>query len=130
MLYWDLDRKLSIAMVTNNSLSPAIQQRVQRALVAFAEGRRGDVQRELQAPMPDMDVEPGTYRLRSGEPVEVLTKGTRVAVKRGGINYLAFRVGKGIRYVPGLDLYVSGAGPRGMHWLSLYEDLLAERSAA
>ncbi len=49
-----------------------------------------------------------------------------MAVNRGGINYLACRIGSGIRCVPGLDLYVAGAENGGLHWLSLYEDFTAE----
>ena len=66
MLYWDDERKLSLAMVTNNSLSAALQQRVQRALVATAEGRPADAERELSAPLPERPSVPGTYRFPTG----------------------------------------------------------------
>jgi CubicO group peptidase (beta-lactamase class C family) len=127
MLYWDRDRKISVAMVSNNSLSPELQQRLQRALVAFAERRNAAAQRELTAPLPDRPVDPGTYRLATGETVQIVTRNGRTAVNRGGVTYLAFLIGKGIRYVPGLDLYVSGAEKGGLHWLSLYEDAVAGR---
>jgi hypothetical protein len=127
MLYWDRDRRVSVAMVTNNSLSPGLQQRLQRALVAFAEQRNSDAQGELSKPLPDNLIKPGAYQLPTGERVEVVTRAKRVAVRRGGINYLAFPIGKGIRYVPGLDLYVAGATGDGLHWLSLYEDMAAQR---
>jgi len=127
MLYWDRDRRISVAMVTNNSLSPGLQQRLQRALVAFAEKRVSDAQGELSKPLPDNPIEPGAYQLPTGETVEVVTRAKRIAIRRGGINYLAFPIGKGIRYVPGLDLYVAGETGGGLHWLSLYEDLVAQR---
>jgi hypothetical protein len=111
-------------MVSNNSLAPALQQRLQRALVAFAEGRAAAARRELSEPLPDDPVLPGKYELPTGEAVSVVTKANRVAVSRGGVNYLAFPIGSGIRYVPGLDLYVAGARNGGLHWLSLYEDFL------
>jgi CubicO group peptidase (beta-lactamase class C family) len=126
MLYWDRARRTSVAMVTNNTLAPALQQRVQRALVAFAERDGAAAERELAKALPDNEVVPGAYRLPTGERVTVSTRGSRVAVNRGGIDYPAFRIGSGIRYVPGLDLYVSGAENGGLHWLSLYEDFTAE----
>lgn len=128
MLYWDGDRKISVAMVTNNTLAPSLQQRVQRALVAFAEQDGATARRELSKSLPDNAVVPGTYKLPTGEMVSVITRGNRVAVNRGGIDYLAFRIGAGIRYVPGLDLYVAGAENGGLHWLSLYEDFTALRA--
>ena len=124
MYYWDVDRRISVAMMTNNTLEPALQQRVQRALVAFAEGRAADGRRELAAPLPDLQVASGRYRLPSGESVAVTRAEERVgAIERGGISYPAYRIGAGIRYVPGLDVFVSGAPNGGMHWLSLYEDV-------
>ena len=130
MLYWDGDREVAVAMVSNNTLSPGLQQRLQRALVLWSEGRGSAAERELAMLLPDEPVVPGPYRLPSGERVAVITKGERVAVTRGGLNYLAFRVGAGIRYVPGLDLYVAGAKGGGLHWLSLYEDAVAAPVAA
>ena len=94
---------------------------LQGAVRAFDAARR-----ELSKSLPDNAVVPAAYKLPTGEMVTVLTRGNRVAVNRGGINYLAFRIGAGIRYVPGLDLYVSGAESGGLHWLSLYEDFTAE----
>lgn len=73
----------------------------------------------------DNPVMPGEYRFPTGETVSVVTKGNRVGVIRGGLTYLAFKIGAGIRYVPGLDVYVAGAGDGGLHWLSLYEEMVA-----
>ena len=56
--------------------------------------------------------------------MSVITKEKRVGVIRGGITYLAFPVGSGIRYVPGLDVYIAGGEDGSLHWLSLYEDLI------
>lgn len=124
MLFWDRERKLSIAMVSNNSVAPALQQRLQRALVSFAAGRPRDGERELQAELADTDVAPGAYALTSGDRVFVNRQGSGTWVERGGIRYRAYRIGKGIRYVPGLDAYVAGAGNGRLRWLSLYEDEL------
>ena len=126
MLYWDGSRNLSVAMVSNNTLSPTLQQRVQRALIAAAINADGNAQRELASPLPDMAVVPGSYTLPTGEIVKVIAKGERVGVIRGGITYLAFKVGRGIRYVPGLDVYVAGSDDGRLHWLSLYEDLTGQ----
>lgn len=124
MLYWDSRRQTSIAMVTNNALAPALQQRLQRALLAFTAGSPRRARAELQRRLPEMPVEPGSYILRGGERVSVATSEGRVSVIRGGIAYPAYPTGSGIRYIPGLDVYVAGAPGGRLHWLSLYEDMI------
>ena len=124
MLYWDADRRLSVAMVSNNTLAPGLQQRLQRALVAFAENRTTDAVDELRSELPDNPVQPGNYLLPSGEIVVVSTEENRMSVARRGIRYRAYRIGSGIRYVPGLDTYLAGAAGARLHWLNLYEDML------
>lgn len=128
MLYWDRERKVSVAIVTNNTVDPALHHRLQRALVSFAERSGADPGQELSKPLPDNPVVTGTYKFPTGEAVTVLAKGNRVGVIRGGITYPAIRVGSGIRYVPGLDVYVAGAEGGGLHWLSLYEDVVGIRT--
>jgi CubicO group peptidase (beta-lactamase class C family) len=125
MLYWDRKRQLAIAMVSNNSLAPELQQRLQRTIVAAAEGRRQAIRTELAAPLPNRDVHPGAYRLRSGERLVVNADGSTVSVIRSGLAYRAYRIGEGIRYLPGLDTYIAGRSDGGLHWLSLYEDGVA-----
>ena len=126
MLYWDADRRVSVAMVSNNTLAPALQQRLQRSLVAFTEGRGDDGRRELAAPLPDDDAAPGRYLLPNGGTVFVRTEENSVNVNHRGIDYRAYRIGAGIRYVPGLDVYLARAPAGGLHWLSLYEDFVGK----
>lgn len=124
MLYWDGERRISVAMVSNNTLAPSLQQRLQRALVAFAEGRESEGVVELRSELPDNPVQPGKYLLSNGETVVVSSEDKRVSVTRWGIDYRAYRIGAGIRYAPGLDTYLAGAADAGLHWLNLYEDLV------
>lgn len=124
MLYWDVGRRLSIAMVSNNSLSPAIQQPLQRALVAFAEGRPSSARRELASHKLQGEIAAGRYRLPRGELIVIDGQNNKMAVERAGLRYPAYPVGGGIRYVPGLDVYLTGQ-PGGLGWLGLYEDHLA-----
>jgi CubicO group peptidase (beta-lactamase class C family) len=127
MLYWNADRRISVAMVSNNTLAPSLQQRLQRALVAFAENRTTAGLDELRSELPDEPVHPGDYLLAKGEIVIVATEDNRVFVTRRGVRYRAYRIGAGIRYVPGLDTYVAGAANKGLHWLNLYEDMVGAR---
>ena len=125
--YWDSDRQISVAMTSNNTLAPVLHQRLARSLIAFAEGRTSDARRELEIPLRDVPAANGTYLLPTGEKVVVTRAEYRAgAIKRGGISYPAYRMGEGVRYVPGLDLYISGAPKGRMHLLSLYEDFIAE----
>lgn len=125
MLYWDSDRRISVSMVSNNMLAPALQQRLQRAIVAAASGQPTQVGREIAAVLPDRDVEPGAYVLPDGEQLLVTRTGNRVEVARHGLRYRAYRIGDRIRYIPGLDIYIAGGAGGGLHWLGLYEDFVA-----
>jgi CubicO group peptidase (beta-lactamase class C family) len=124
MLYWDRDRRLSVAMVSNNSLAPGLQQRLQRALVRFAEGRQAEAQRELAEPLGDVPIAAGRYGVM--EEVEVAAKSPPV-IRRGGLAYTAFPIGSGVHYAPGLDLYLAGASGGRIRLLGLYEDRLGTR---
>jgi CubicO group peptidase (beta-lactamase class C family) len=126
MLYWDADRKQSIAMVSNNAVEPGLQQRLQRAIVAFSEGRAEDGKREAAIRLSGATPPRGRYRLGSGETVEIRSIAGRLAVRRRGIDYPAYQIGSGIRYVPGLDLYFAIANRR-LQWLTLYEDQVGTR---
>lgn len=127
MLYWDADRRISVAMLTNNAVAPSLQQRLQRALIAFAEAQPKRARAELASPMQDIDIPVGTFELASGELVEVVARGPRRSVRRGGIDYPAYLIGSGIRYVPGLDLYFASAPKGRLQWLTLYESLEGRR---
>lgn len=126
MLYWDSGRRLTIAMVSNNGLSPALQQRLQRSLVAFASGAPKLALRELSQALPEAAVEPGAYVLPGGERI-LIDRSSQglMRVNRGGIAYPAYPAGAGIRYIPGLDAYIAGAPEGRLHWLTLYEDSIA-----
>lgn len=123
MLYWDAERRVSVAMISNNALAPGLQQRLQRALVDFVEGHPGKAQRELSNPLPDGPVPTGRFEFASGEKVEIVANGDRRSIRRGGIEYPAYPIGSGIRYVPGLDAYLAGAADGRLRLLTLYEDL-------
>ena len=111
-------------MVTNNTLAPALQQRLQRALVAFSEGRAERGRRELASLLPDSPIAPGSYVLATGEVIVLAGTGRRMTVRRRGLEYGAYLIGSGIRYVPGLDVCLAGSTLGRLHWLSLYEDML------
>lgn len=128
MLYWDADRHISVAMVSNNMLAPGLQQPLQRALVAFAEGRSAIARREVAGKLADIPVAAGQYSLPTRERISVESgPGVVLTVKRGGIGYAAYPVGSGIRYIPGLDVYIAGTPDRRLRWLSLYESFVARR---
>lgn len=123
MLYWDADRRVSVAMISNNALAPSLQQRVQRALVGFVEGDPAKAKREISDPLSGSPVPLGRFEFSSGEEVQIIANGDRRSIRRGGIEYPAYPIGPGIRYVPGLDAYLAGAADGRLRLLTLYEDL-------
>lgn len=130
MLYWDADRRISVAMVSNNALAPGLQQRLQRAVVAFAQAQPERARRELAAPLADLQAPLGRFELGSGEVVGVAARGERRSVRRRGVDYPAYPAGTGIRYVPGLDLYLAGSANGRLLWLTLYEDLQSKATSS
>lgn len=129
MLYWDSGRRLAVAMVSNNTLEPALQQRLQRAIVAFANGDARAGRRELQAKYPTGAALPGTYRV-GGRTVELAAPdGPIMRVSFEGLHYDAYPVSPSVRYVPGLDAYLSGGPPGRLNWLTLYDDYRATSAA-
>ena len=121
MLYWDAKRRISVAMVTNNSLAPAFHQSLQRALVAFAEGRPAAGRRAIQYQLPEREAPTGEFRLHTGEMLAVKRAGSGVSVERGGLSYPAYPTGSPVRYVPGLDGYLAGDAAGRLHWITLYD---------
>ena len=125
MLYWDAKRRISLAMVTNNALAPAFHQSLQRALVAFAENRPAAGRRQVQHRLPEREAPIGEFRLRTGEMLAVMKAGSGISVQRRGVSYPAYPTGSPVRYVPGLDGYLAGDDARRLHWISLYDAVVA-----
>jgi hypothetical protein len=116
-------------MVTNNSMPATLHQPLQRALIAFAEGRSGTARRELASEPADLAVPTGQFKLPTGEKVRILADGEAGrTVERRGLLYAAYPVGAGVRYVPGLDLYLTGTPAGALRWIGLYEDFTVRPS--
>ena len=121
--YVDDARDLSFAWVANDAPPAWIQTGLTRALVAIAEGRAPEA---LMAP-PAADVEDptGRYQVPSiGEVVVLRGEGKTLRVRQGGVVYDAFRVARGVHYVPGLDANVrfgaDAAGKVTLFWHSVF----------
>jgi len=125
MLYWDAKRRISVAMVTNSTLAPSFHQRLQRALVAFAENRPAEARSEILHRLPEREAPIGEFRLHAGEMLAVRKSGSRVAVERRGLSYPAYPTGSPVRYVPGLDGYFAGDEGGRLHWITLYDTVVA-----
>lgn len=123
MLYFDTARRLSVAMVTNNSLAPEFQQRLKRGLVAFANGQSDAGWTELSKRLPQRAASPGFYRTTSGEIVQLTPgDGSIRRLTRRGVTYDVYPVGNGVGYAPGLDVYMARSEAGLLHLLSMYED--------
>jgi CubicO group peptidase (beta-lactamase class C family) len=126
MLYWDVARRVSVAMVTNNAVAPTFHQSLQRALIAFAENRQAAARREIQYRLPEREAPIGEFRLRTGERLAVKKAGSRVWVERRGLSYPAYPTGSAVRYVPGLDGYLAGDEVGRLHWISLHDAFVGQ----
>ena len=132
--YWDANKRLSIAFVSNSTLPVTLQAHLPRALIRLAEGREpklpdsAGVSASIAAPFEiegRYDV-PGVGRVMIEKPAQV----TLLRVGNGPA-YRMFAIGSGPLYVPGLDVYVSPLRQaRGIEWLSVYRHATAARKSS
>jgi CubicO group peptidase (beta-lactamase class C family) len=118
--YWDSERRLAIAFVSNGTLSPQLQVAIPRLLIAAAEGRR-------LPPSPagapaSRDIVPGAYSLAGISTVEISSSDTGVEVKVPTLtSYRLFAAGDGWHYVPGLDAYLAAGPAEGeLRWSAVF----------
>ena len=137
--YWNAGRGLSIAMMTNNTLTAPLQMSLPRALIAVAEGRgAGTPQSELAARARQVafSAAAGSYRAPGRRDVVIRVEGGRAKLRiGGGPTYRLFPTGWGRLYAPGLDASLSFADFREgayhrVHWDSVFETWTAPRVRA
>lgn len=110
--YWDSEAGITAAFVSNGGLAPFYQTELARALIALGEGRPARLAPDQDVPFPDGLS--GWFQGEDGAMLEVLTgeQGPSVRPERG-LTYPAYPAGKGVLYVPGLDLFLSGMAAEG-----------------
>ena len=106
--YADDSGNLAIAWVANDAPPAWLQAALGRALIAIAEGREPERLHAPAAAKLPADTS-GTYRIPDVGELQVITSpgdARRMHVRLRGVEYAAFPVGQGVRYVPGLDAYL------------------------
>lgn len=140
LVYWDRERRETVAMVSNSALPPLQTITLQRALVDLLAGRA--------APAPDphgagfMTVEPaqraalaGRYAVDGLGTVALHAGGPALRMQRAdGLVYDAFAVSRQVFFVPGTDWWLAfsqapGQPPR-LHVLGLYDLASGPRRSA
>jgi hypothetical protein len=126
-VYWDAERRITIAFMSNNTLSAPLQMSLPRALIAIAEGRSP----ERIAPEPpatrkfDLTAAAGRYRAPGGRAFQLRRDGDRAFLDiEGGPSYRLFGGGSGALYAPGLDVFLTREDG-GLRWDSVFERFLA-----
>lgn len=106
--YWDSEAGITAAFVSNGGLAPFYQTGLARALIALGEGRPARLAPDEDAPLPEGLS--GWFQDENGARFEVLPREQGLSVRpEGGLTYPAYPAGKGVLYVPGLDLFLSGS---------------------
>lgn len=122
-VYWNAQRRIAVAMVSNNTLDPHFHAQFQRALIAFAEGRGAAARNELNAPLPAHPVLPGSYRFADGSLITLAgDQGGLLTFRLGGLSYVAYPVAPTVRYVPGLEVHLTGDAEGGLRWIGMFEE--------
>ena len=118
--YWDSERRLAIAFVSNGTLAPSLQVDIPRLLIAAAEGRPIPAL-SPPAASPPVPLQPGSYHVGSFGRVTLSSEGGSLVVKLPGRTaYPLVPAGHGWAYAPGLDLYVRGDGSDGLILHSIF----------
>lgn len=108
LAYWDSAAGVTAAFVSNGGLSPYYQTELARVLIALGEGRPARLVPDEDVPLPDGLS--GWFEDGAGNRVEVLPRDAGISIRpEGGLTYPAYPTGEGVLYVPGLDLFLSGA---------------------
>ncbi len=121
--YADDASGLSLSWVANDAPPAWLQSALSRALIAIAEGREPEA---LVPPASQEVAEPsGVYEVPSVGKVRVRRQGKAVQVERAGVTYDAYRIERGVHYVPGLDAYLRfAADPKrgvSLSWDSVFQ---------
>jgi CubicO group peptidase (beta-lactamase class C family) len=134
-VFRDVQSRVSIVYVSNNTLSPWLQHSIVRAIRAIA---AGDVAEALTPPATDEISREersrlaSTWALPDGERFEVEFAEGRTSLVRNGVRYRMVPVERKFFYVPGLDFMVGfkkgGSGdPVAMNLSSNFDDVWAKR---
>lgn len=106
--YADDASGLSLAWVANDAPPAWLHSGLTRALIEIAEGREPAA---LVPPAPQEVADPsGVYEVPSVGAVRVRRVAKATQVECAGVTYDAFRIERGVHYVPGLDAYLRFAG--------------------
>lgn len=135
-VFWDRERKESVAFVSNSTLPAWKIARLQRDLVSVLANREPD--QDATAVFLDiLDVDPaelaGIY-VAADFPILTLTAvpGGAIKVRSGdGLEYDAYPAARQVLYVPGLDFYLALSGDRtgrSLHVKSQELNVLMRRS--
>lgn len=112
--YWDESRNLAVAFVSNSTMPPPVQIYLEKALIAFAEGKSaGPVPDFIGADGKEADlaVAEGVYRSKTYGDVRIFQKEDGPYMQRGsGPAYRLYPVGFEMLYSPGTDDCVSFKG--------------------
>jgi CubicO group peptidase (beta-lactamase class C family) len=101
--YRDERRNTAVAWMSNDTTPLWLRNALSRALIAVTEGREPE---SLAEPVPRNAASgsvDGRYRVASVGDVLVRSEGRRLFVTVNRVEYRAFGVEPGVRYVPGLD---------------------------
>jgi CubicO group peptidase (beta-lactamase class C family) len=119
--YWDSERGLAVALVSNGTLSPPLQTTIPRLLIQAAEGR--NLEPLLEPSSDSASVDPGRYRVVGIGTVRISRSGAKLNLRPpGGTSYELVGIGSGWQYAPGLDVYVKRASSlsNGILWWSVF----------
>ena len=122
--YADDARGTAVAWMSNDTPPSWLRNPLSRALITLAEGREPERVGVSPAPAEGVSDPSGRYRIEGVGEVAVRIDGPRLFVQVAGVEYEAFTVARGVRYVPGRDSTLRFAlTPQGrvsMNWDSIF----------
>lgn len=123
VLYWNSERRITVAWVCNSTLPLSLRSTLERALVAVAEGRPLPPPPLARAALDDATLASlaGDHDIDGVGRVRVSVDGARATLRSpAGIDYALVRVTPQSLYAPGVDAMIGTTADGRLIWSSVF----------
>jgi CubicO group peptidase (beta-lactamase class C family) len=128
LLYWNSERRIAIAWVSNSTVLSAQRARFERALVAAAEGLPAPPDPAATVPLDDEKLRAlaGEHVIEGAGRVRFAFDGSRATLRSAeGVEYSLFRVSSRSFYAPGVDALIGSTDDGRLVWSSVFVNAVA-----
>jgi len=132
LMYWNAERRIAIAWVSNSTVLSTHRAPFERALVAVAEGRPAPTEPPETVPLDDAKLRKlaGEHTIDGAGRVRFAFDGARATLwSAEGVEYSLFRVSARAFYAPGVDALIGSTDDGRLVWSSIFVNAVAPPAA-